>query len=204
MLCLKNPDVTPPRSQRGRGWHFVEADGTLINGGTRGDLLKNVMAYRVANGLPFAGLSQEVEDWICRNTQALCAPPRPRQPSQPRDLGLADVWRFLRAMVAWVNIGQMVDQVEADRRAEICAGCSRNVSEPPGCVGCSGIYGMISKIVGERRTRVHGSLGYCHVCGCSNVVQVWVPLDVLHKAGKLEYPAETNGTGSPACWKRPP
>lgn len=198
MLALKQKDTTPPK-----GWDFQVPDGPLIAANTFSDLVLEVFKYNVEHGIATDNLAAIVEDEICRRKAVRCAPPRPVANGGARSIGVADVWRFLVTMKEWVKNGGFVDQSEADRRAEICAGCSRNADVTDGsCWGCTNIFGLIEQVIGQRTTRVDHALKNCLVCGCLNRVSCWVPIDVLNKAsGPLDFPRDTDGQGTP-CWKR--
>lgn len=196
LLQLRDRQTTPSR-----GWDYQVQGGPLIAKNTFGDLVRAVFEYHVEHGLPTVNLAEIVEDEICRRKPVKCAPPRPI-PDGERSMSVGDVWRFLVTMKEWVKNGSFVEQAEAERRAEICAGCRFNGDVTDGsCWGCTNIMGLIEQIIGTRGTRLDHALRNCKVCGCLNKVQAWVPLDVLRRAGgDLEYPADT-GSGVP-CWKR--
>lgn len=196
MLQIKQRDTTPPR-----GWDYQVEGGPLIEGGDFGELVLRVLDYNVKHGLPTDNLAAIVEDEICRRKGIKCAPPRPAPDGSTRTIGVADVWRFLFTMKTWMKNGTIVDQDEAERRAEICAGCRFQVT-PTGCFGCSGILGTLFAIIGDRKTRMDHALQSCGICGCENRVSCWAPMHVLTQASpNLEYPADTDGNGTP-CWKR--
>lgn len=197
MLQIKDKQTTP-----NKGWDYQAPDGTLIAGGDFNDLVMKALDYHVKHGLPTDNLAALVEDEMCRRKPVKCAPPRPT-PDGERTIGVADVWRFLRTMMEWAKNREFVVQAEAERRAEICAGCKFNGEVTDGsCWGCTNIFGMVEQIIGERTTRVDHALKNCRVCGCLNKVACWLPLDVMLKAsGSVEYPADTDGNGTP-CWKK--
>lgn len=199
MLELKHRDITPPR-----GWDFLVPDGgPLIEAGDFGELVLKVLDYCVKHGLPTDNLAAIVEDEICRRKPVRCAPPRPAPDGSTRSIGVADVWRFLKTVIEWMKSGGFIDQAEAERRAETCAGCRFNGEVDHGCWGCAGLFSIVESAIGNRTTRMGHALKNCKACACLNSVQVFVPLPVLQKAsGNLEYPADTDGKGTP-CWKRP-
>lgn len=209
MLRIANLSTTMPG-----GWHALGDCGLygvqapIIRAGTFNDLVIAVMNYRIANELPVEDVRREVEEWICRNTKAKCRPDRPSGPGSDRKIGVADLWRFLKTMGNWLVGATLVDQAEAERRAEICAGCRFNGDVSDGsCWGCSGILDKITAVIGDRGTRMGEALKNCQVCGCLNKIAVWAPLDVLKKSsGELAYPEDTGGRDKDGvaipCWKR--
>lgn len=202
MLKIRDKSTTPPGY-----WTFREEDGTVIRGGDFGNLVNEVMKYRIAKGLPTANLSEEVEDGICRQKDMQCRPADPAPADGVRRITVADVWRFLETVKEWLKEGRFEEQDEAERRAEICAGCRFNVQVDASCWGCTGIFALVHAVIGDRKTKMDESLHHCAVCSCANKVQVFVPLPVLLKAaGTLEMPADTgqkdaDGNVIP-CWKR--
>lgn len=199
MLILKDRATTPPGN-----WSYRDVDGTELTANTLPDLVARTLEHRIDKGLPTADLWAIVEDGVCRQKGVRCKPANPPSPEGVRQVEAGDLLRFLQTMKGWVQEGQMVDQAEAERRAEICAGCTKNVPYT-GCLGCSGIFAILFQLIGDRKTRMDENLQSCAVCGCENKVSVYVPLEILQKAsGDLEYPAETNPAipNSPACWRR--
>ncbi len=202
MLKIKDKSVTPPGY-----WTFRESDGTVLRGGDFGNLVNEVMRYRIKMGMPTANLADEVEDGICRQKDIQCRPADPAPAGEARSITVADVWRFLQTIGEWVKDARFEEQAEAERRAEICAGCFANVPVDTHCWGCTGVFALVHNVIGDRKTRMDESLKNCAVCGCLNGVAVFVPLPVLLKAsGDLEYPEDTgqkDGDGNPIpCWKR--
>lgn len=202
MLRILDKSVTPPGY-----WTYRDIDGTEHRGGDFGNLVNVVMRYRIEKGMPTVNLADEVEDGICRQKDIKCRPAETPEPNGVRRITVADVWRFLETIGAWVKEGRFEEQSEAERRAEICAGCKFQTTLDASCWGCTGIFALVHNVIGDRKTKMDDSLQNCSVCGCFNAVQVFVPLPVLLKAsGDLEYPADTGqkdteGDAVP-CWKR--
>lgn len=199
MLRLSKKDVTPPG-----GWHYREPDGTFFKAGTFGDLLRVVTEDRVAKMLPVENIASEVEEWICRETNAKCKVVAPASIQGPVEIEAGDAWRFMKTAAAWIKKRGVVSQEEADRRAEICAGCRYQGEPPVNCWGCSQLFALIHEAIGERRTRFDEQLRFCSVCKCNNKIQAWTPLDVLRAYGPSEpfRGLDTDGRGTP-CWKAP-
>lgn len=201
MLKIKDTSTGPPD-----GWDYQQPDGPMLRGNTLGLLVSAVFDYRIAHGLPTANVQEEVEDEICRRKPIRCKVPVVLAPGE-RKVSAQDALRFLITMKEWVKDGTLVDQAEADRRAEICAGCRFNDRVEMSCFGCAGIYGIFEQIIGQRKTRMDHELKNCKICSCFNAIQAWVPLGVLQRAsGGLEMPDDTgqkDADGAPIpCWKR--
>lgn len=198
MFALRNKMETPPG-----GWRFPRPDGSLITGGDVFDLAKKVSDYRIINNIPLGDPESEIQDFLCRqNPHPPCGPANRPQPKPGVKAKGVMVARFLNAMAQWMVHGGHVEQEEAERRAEICAGCPWNTFlDDAACFGCFGLTEKVMKIIGNRKTRMDDSLRFCGLCGCSNAVSAFVPMDILARAHKLdEFPADVGG-GVP-CWKR--
>lgn len=206
LLALKNRMETPPgywKYPRNVDAPLTSDPKDWIIGGDFQDLIAKVNSFRISNGYPLGNPEAEIQDFICRTTGAQCVPANPAKPMPGRKARGGDVARFLGAMASWMVSSAYVDQEEAERRAEICAGCAFNVPiDDSNCLGCFGLTARVMKVIGDRHTRMDGSLQFCGVCGCSNAVQAFVPMEVLAKAHKLEeFPTDV-GDGKTACWKR--
>lgn len=208
LLRLKNPAETPPGY-----WTYprhperptTSDPNDFIWGGDLQNLVAKVHEFRVINGLPLGDPEAEIQDYICRTRGAQCVPANPAKPLPGRKARGGDVARFLSAMASWMENGGYVEQDEAERRAEICAGCQYNTPvDDAGCFGCFGLAARVMQVIGNRKTRLDGSLQFCGVCGCNNAVQAFVPMDVLAKAHKLEqFPEDIGLPGQKIpCWKR--
>lgn len=190
MLTLSSKMTVPPG-----GWRFtVPQTGTLIAAPTFALLYHEALAVLNRAGVQ-VGLDyeQEFTDQLCRQLSSDCEVV-PAVTNETRTVTSGDVIRFLKVMWAWRGQGT-VDQAEADRRAEICAGCRYNVAVT-GCSACQGIAGKIAEVIGDRSTRWDRQLRGCAVCACENKAQVHLPLEVLHKGvtPAMDFPAH--------CWKR--
>jgi hypothetical protein len=107
-----------------------------------------------------------------------------------------DLKSFFSKVWDWWKAGECVSQEEADRRAEICAGCALNQrAYLPGCGGCSDLGARIFKFIGDKKTKQDASLQSCGHCGCQNSVIVWAPLEAL-LSNETQLPPPPNW-----CWK---
>lgn len=215
MLKLRDKMAVPPGYWRfPRRWiiendRYISPvdDGDFIFGGDYPQLVDRVVEYRIINTLPLGDADSEVQDWICRNTGASCAPERPKSTEPRRRARGRDVATFLQAMAEWVKSDEIVPQEEAERRAEICGGCRFNVEIDDGaCMGCFGLTARIMRIIGQRKTRVDSVLKFCAECGCSGAVMAFVPMTILNKAHVGESFTDNTGQqvdGVPVpCWRR--
>lgn len=92
-------------------------------------------------------------------------------------LGMAGQW-----VAGWFTGKSVwVDQAEANRRANICARCPRNVSvgSCPTCHVVSTAKDILNGIKGEKTTDVDNFCDQCCGCGCDIKTIVWIRKDIL-------------------------
>lgn len=98
--------------------------------------------------------------------------------------------------------GVWVGQEEANRRANICARCPRNVSATA-CASCwvvTHAKDLLFTIKGEKSTPDDNALDQCCVCHCDCKTIVWIRKDIL-----LEHMTNEQKERSPkCCWKLEP
>src|ERR1700746_3802250 len=157
--CLASLLHVPPG-----GWKFTEPlSGMLIYGGDYFDLREKVRKHREIN-LFVSGpeLDRQVQEQICAGLTAdarsrFCRECGPLI-NTGRTITLGDVKNFLAVAKAWVKDPQFVSQDEANRRAEICAGCPKNVPIA-GCHTCRNLVKLTVALIGHRSTPFDGKLG---------------------------------------------
>lgn len=49
-----------------KGWNYKLPDGVIISGSSHADLVKNIIKYRLKNGMRLGNPNYEVEQYICR------------------------------------------------------------------------------------------------------------------------------------------
>ena len=189
------------------GWVYRQPEsGVVIRGGSWNDLLENIKVHRISNNYPI-GLKfrEEIADALCREMPGggdkYCEEPSDRVPQTQRKLGVGDLKNFLRVLKKWKSQGfGFVSQDEAERRASICATAGPGGTPCPsnqpvaGCLGCQGIVGLLTDVVGNRQTAFDKMLSGCQVCGCALKAAVHVPLQAQQAGTEgMEFPAH--------CWK---
>lgn len=147
-------------------------------------LLEQVHAHLVANKLPIAPDWQaQVENFTCQGLGAdFC------YETDPRWGWLTGQALKFRAVLAgteilgkWALSGMpFVPQEQADARSVTCAGCVYN-QNPQDCQTCAwpALTKLVSKILGDRRSKRHADLKSCASCGCNLQVKVHFPLEFL-------------------------
>lgn len=211
LLRLRNPFETPPgyfRYPRHPERPLSSDPKDFIIGGDLVNLIAKVSEFRIINRMTLGDVEADVNDWLCRASGAPCSPVKPRDMQPGRKARGGDVARFLKAMLLWLPSRGYVSQEEADHRAELCSGCRFNVPiDDSSCLGCFGLMARIMQAIGPRRTRFQEVLKFCGVCGCSNEVSAFAPMEELNKIYKnLEFPddiGQVDAGGKPVpCWKR--
>jgi hypothetical protein len=192
--CLSNLLHVPPG-----GWKFQQKQSDLtIYGGDYYDLREKVRKHRQLNNyVTGPELDAEIQEQICTQLDPagrarFCRDCDPKPLT--RALALDDVKHFLKVAASWVKKPIFVSQIEATRRAEICASCPKNIGIA-GCHGCQNLVKWTVELIGHRTTPFDHKLGACEVCGCGNQAQVHLPLSSLAQGitPEMEFPS--------FCWK---
>ena len=162
-------------------------------------VMQKVKKHMRANDIPLPdNFKVWFEDRLCVRMNLgypYCGQHVEEKPRNPIHLSLSLVARFVATILEFTKSGmQMVDQKEADRRADVCGACLLNTSIG-GCTGCYTIVKPLKAMLGSRKTRE--DLKYCGACGCSLALKVWVPNDVLDKAERGRRPAYAAN-----CWRQ--
>lgn len=191
--CLASLHHIPPG-----GWKYRQAEsGMEIFGGDYFDLKEKVRKHRHINNFFTQELDNDIQTQICTRLPPAARAHfcKPCTQIATRSIDLEDVRHFLVTAASWVRKPEFVSQAEADRRAEICAGCPHNVAIS-GCSPCRGLVKWTFEVVGHKRTPFDYRLGACEVCGCSNQAQIHMPLEALKKGitAKMAFPD--------FCWKK--
>lgn len=158
-----------------------------------GELLRAIASVRETRGgdlMP--GWQDRVCNEVCDDPMmaANCADTG----GSERQLTHADVKRFLQTVVKWsAGGGNIVDSVESNRRAAICAACPQNVAVR-GCMGCSTVLPKLMALIKNATTEYDEDLQGCNVCGCQLKAKVHLPEEVM-VSGSNEFPDH--------CWLHP-
>ncbi len=165
-------------------------------------LRMDVTAHCEANGYPPIS-DEEIQQQICEGLGPVLAKrfcTGDGVSVRGVDLSWREIWAGTKVLASFIVGGrETVDRNEAERRAAICAPCSRNVTYTRPCGGdCPELADLVESIVGGAGTTKDPSLGACAVCSCSNKAQVWVAVEHL-KRGVTE---EMLPQFPDYCWKK--
>lgn len=169
--------------------------------------------HRLANHYPIGiNWDHEFDANICKNSHgAECRDYNPDLIEFGTTLTLEDIIRgtsviasvLTSRIMAAIGIGDgpLVDQGEADRRAEICASCFQfNVPYAKPCSGiCDALKAIVQTIKGSRSTPKDDKLFACRICKCDNSTQIWVKKSILRKT----VTSEMDAVWPSFCWKKP-
>lgn len=198
MALVHNPAVYPPD-----GYYFMQGN-VRIQAGTPALLAVGLKNYRVAHQIPIGNPIQEINDFTCaryptgcRETNQKFQMPEPKKQVQmPGSIALTtgkwltDLYRALSSASGTLLVGQ----VEADRRAAICASCPRQTGWGTGCGGCDASSKRLALAIRKGREAAHsGKLLACGVLREDTRTSVWI--EGLRPADDSRLPAN--------CWRRP-
>lgn len=154
-----------------------------------------------ANGYPFV-TDEEIEAQICERlgpngAKRWCV--GDGVSVQGVNIGWRDVLHGTMVLGSFLIAGRpLVSEEEAERRAAICAPCSRNVTYAKPCGGdCPELESAVKAIVGNASTTQDVKLGACSTCKCSLKSAVWLPIEIQAKGVTEEMMSQFP---SP-CWK---
>lgn len=196
---FKSKNQIPPR-----GFIFRDPDTGHVTQAFSYNLWQDRIAvHRAGNGLPPID-PLEAEDQNCSllgpACERYCDTVDPNEkPVDGVTLHWRDIVRGTLTLAAFKLAGSpMVSEVEANRRADICATCKFNVDFAKPCGGlCDELLEVVNSVVGGARTRQGDNLRACGVCSCSLAAKVWIDLPSLRKYEteeiRSQYPKEW-------CW----
>jgi hypothetical protein len=196
-----SPGRTPPR-----GYHYPvsETPRVVLEAITQEHLEKAICEWRMRNGKPPGDPRREYNDYVCSRWPTYCIPEvgdqvhsavsgNPTPQAQDELANRVPMW----AAGMTRRIPQsLVNQREADRRAEICAGCPRNRPWKGRCTGCQQTTESILIAVRRlSRTPLDQRLFGCEVAGFDCKTAVWLKEDLV----KLS--EDERGKTPPGCWR---
>lgn len=186
------------------GWHFLHGEEQLRLDSVDGTLegtYKKVEKFRIDNQLPVGDVVRDVDSQICGRYPHWCggvvkSSVEVREAHAPSTTDL-----LIDSIVAWCGrllrrqapFGLVSDE-EANRRAELCLQCPRNLRWDGGCPTCvENAERLSAQVRSDRRTTRTMKLGGCTAYRHDNKAAVFVSTDALENV-----PADS---GVPEfCW----
>jgi len=185
-----NPNLYPDG-----GYLFTNPDGTVIRGESWRDLESRIRGYRALNKMDPGDPWTEIQIQHCSRQPQLC------QEEGPPIVNGGYVMSFNERVIQWfvsiiglkrVNRLPRVDDVEAQRRADICARCPMQRSLNEACKSCLHSVETSRKAILEGCDSLHRNLQPCGALGEDTSISVHIEQ------------APTNHPNMPAnCWRRP-
>ena len=99
-------------------------------------------------------------------------------------------------LISWIKAHGYASQEEANKRAAVCASCPLNTDVTCKTCAAGGLAMRLLNVKRGRRTVHDNVLKHCKVCGCSVLVKVWVPKQVILD----NTPAEQMAEFPAHCW----
>lgn len=144
------------------------------------NLYDRAVAYRRSNSIPIGlDFEDEIESAVCEKYPQECEVNR-------RTLGVPNIapglYDVVRGSVVMMNHkahgSQLVEQEEANRRAQICFNCPLRAQMTLPCSRCiSALENVVQIITGSHSTPHDERLSACGICKCFIAASVWLPLE---------------------------
>lgn len=148
--------------------------------------------HEKANNLPFTD-DIEIEEYVCKEAAEqglkVCHTETngfigsiqraARTITERIGINVAAANQGANTLIGWLRAFGYSSKEEANKRASICATCPNNTNLT--CSTCAA-GGLMMRLMGIKRGRVtpfDNELKHCKICGCSVLVKVWVPLNVI-------------------------
>lgn len=141
--------------------------------------VKQAYEHIKGNQLPMPpNLQQVMEQQLCSTLPpGWCEEFDPNRVEPLTRMHRGDIIEGMKVFSIWFLQGQpFVDQVEAERRAAICANCYLNV-QVEGCTSC---HKVAEDLTSKVSTSLDSKLQACAVCKCLLRAKVHFPLDILN------------------------
>lgn len=176
MTLIPKTSVVPPG-----GFHFVDETGAVpvrIEGYDAEDVAAKTLKHRLAANLPPGNPLEEYRTWLCKTWPHFCVD------TQPPEIGTTLVGgeHISKRVSAWMAMffrggysRGLVPDREANRRAQICSQCPRNVRyNETGCGACLENIERLSFVYkANRQTEFDPLLAACQETAQHNASAIW-------------------------------
>jgi hypothetical protein len=187
-----NPHVYPEG-----GYTFTDRDGVRFFESSIEELAEAVRSFRIRHGKVLGDPRQEVVDQICARSPHSCRkvdnPNATREAIASTKFGARVVkWLGLVADAMGLRPTELVSKQEAQRRAEICSKCPRQLTWKTGCGGCDqSARRMALAIRKNKETPLSGMLLACEVLSEDTRTSIW-----------LQQKPSTDANLPENCWRK--
>jgi hypothetical protein len=152
------------------------------------ELVTALEGYRIANGIPVGDPKGDILAYIAKKTYRSNIPDahQPQPSTEPKTLrDRVTQWLSDRFMGAQSRSLQLVDEQEAQRRADICVSCPRNQTWKVGCPPCISNNERVVLLLTQGKQVSNSSLLLgCESCGHDNESAVWLQRELLGQVGE--------------------
>lgn len=193
MTLVPKTSVIPPG-----GFHFIDSTSGVpfrVEGHDEASVVDAIAKHRSAANLPPGYPLQEYREWLCSAWPHFCTGGNAQvEPSLSGGEHISKrVAEWISVFFRTLNITDLVSQQEAERRAEICSRCPKNiVYNDSGCGSCLQTIEQLSLIYkANRQTPFDRELRACSAIGQHNGTAVWAKSLPPHSA---DVPQE--------CWRK--
>jgi len=195
-MILSRGKMPPQRD--GAHFHFEIEPGVLLKAATEEKLMAAIFEWRTRRGLPIGDLEEEINSYYCTRWPSAChSDPTKTVPRRTPLLHRVTQWAAMLASRMPRGGYSLVTQDEANRRAQICQVCPKNVAWRGGCVGCSQTTSILLAQLRQLRTsHRQGNLLACSITGADNLTAVHLPLETW-----VDTP-EQKAQMPDACWRK--
>lgn len=202
MRRLLHRETAPPQDAEGWSFRFTHENGHTSKAGDYWTWREKILAHRNQMNLPIpANLMETAEDQLCGTLPAhLCQYQDSDAPSVDVRITFDQVKSWLKAVTShFISGTEHVEQLEAERRADICVTCPLNVNVVGGCGGgCQKLVELLTPGMYARSTKQDTRLRSCAVCSCYLKVLTHFPLTALQDHDNADMQAKF-----PAfCWQK--
>lgn len=176
-------------------YYFKDPDtGRRFTGSTLQELCTKIRSYRSQNELEeLEYLESVIQHFLCTRPENLGACTKTKTPLK------RNIMQYLKGGAVLLKnmlYKEYVTQDEADRRADICIGCSLNqFPDREGFLVWSDRIALAT--IGDRKSRHHSELGNCAGCSCPLRTKVWYGGEIKLEAKEKEVMSRAN----PQCWQ---
>ena len=184
-----NQQVVPPG-----GWHFFDL-GIRLSADSYEELYKVVLRFRLQNRAPIETIQEEINRYIAGLSPSHVIRVTP-PPTTPKKKGLGDrVYDWACSTYSnWTPSRRKAPMPDAERRAEVCLACPKNLRYRSGCPACvSQTHRLLTALRDGRHSRREQDLGGCDVLGLDTATAILLEDDTIG-------PKVSNNALPKNCW----